>query len=567
MKNQKVARILDRIADYLEMEGTDFRTKAYRRAAHTVEMLPQDINEIRNKGQLTELPGVGKAIALKIEEILDTGKLQYLEDLKREYPVDIDALLTVEGIGPKTIRLLYKELGIKNLDDLEKEARRHHIRRLKGMGDKSERKILEHLEFARKSRGRRLLGEVLPLARKLKDRLSDLDIVEKVEIAGSLRRMKETIGDMDILVITQHPQKVMDFFTSQDSVEEIIVKGPLKSTVRLEDGFEADLRVFPREEFGSALLYFTGSKEMNIKLRQIALGKKLKLNEYGVFKGEERIASRTEEDMFQALGLPYIPPELRENRGEVEAAQEGELPDLVGYDELKGDLHIHSSWSDGKASILDMAVAGEEKGYEYLAITDHSKGLRIANGLDENSLRKQMQEIDDLNKEMKITILKGVEVNLDRQGRPDISRDILRELDVVVAALHSNLSQEGYQVTQMLIDAMENEEVDIIAHPTGRKIALRKAYDLDMERIFQTAQDTGTVLEVNSSPKRLDLNDINLRQAINQGCKLAVNSDAHSPLHLDNVELGLATARRGWAEKRNVINTLSCKELLKILKH
>ncbi|MDY9922305.1 DNA polymerase/3'-5' exonuclease PolX [Methanobacterium sp.] len=565
MQNHKVASILHRVADYLEMDGADFRTKAYRRAAHTVETLSVDITDIGKQGKLEELPGIGKHIHDKIEEILETGRLEYLENLKDEFPLDLDSLMSVEGLGPKKIKLLYQELGIKNLDDLEREAKRHHIRRLKGMGAKTEAKILQNLEFARKSTGRQLLGDVLPLACELKQRLGDLDVVDQVEIAGSIRRRKETVGDIDVLTVTRHPDEVMDFFTQMDLVDDVIVRGHSKSTVRLYNGMDADIRVFKEADFGSAMVYFTGSRELNISLRKIAISRNMKLNEYGVFQGAERLAGKTESDVFRVLGLDYIPPELRENTGEIEAAQQGKLPDLVNYNDIKGDLHIHTTWSDGKASILEMANKASQLGYEYLAITDHTH-LPVARGLDEKRLTQQMNEINKINSEIEgITILKGAEVNLDSYGNLDISGDILNEMDLVVAAVHYDLRQDPEKMRERILMALENEHVNILAHPTGRKLKERQPYKLDIEQLFQKASETGTILEVNSQPKRLDLKDIHVKMAGEYGCHLSVSTDSHHIADLNCMELGVATARRGWAEKKDIVNTLPLKKLLKVL--
>lgn len=565
MQNHKVSTILDRVADYLEMDGVDFRSKAYRRAAHTVETLSVDIADMQKQGKLEELPGIGKHIHAKIEEILDTGRLEYLDNLKKEFPLDLDSLMSVEGLGPKKIKLLYQELGIKNLDDLEREAKRHHIRRLKGMGAKTEAKILQNLEFARKSIGRQLLGDILPLASEIKQRISALDIVDQVKIAGSIRRRKETVGDIDILTVTEHPNEVMDYFTQMDLVEEVIVKGHSKSTVRLYNGMGADIRVFKASDFGSAMVYFTGSRELNISLRKIAISRSMKLNEYGVFRGDERLVSKTESDVFRVLGLDYIPPELRENTGEIEAAQQGKLPDLVDYSDIKGDLHIHTTWSDGKSSIMEMANKASGMGYEYLAVTDHTR-LPVARGLDEKRLTQQMNEIDKINPELEnITVLKGAEVNLDSYGNLDISGNVLGELDLVIAAVHYDLRQDPEKMNERIFRALQNEYVDILAHPTGRKLKERQPYKLDMEQLFQKASESGTILEVNSQPKRLDLKDIHVKMATEYGCQLVVSTDSHHTADLSYMELGVATARRGWAEKKDIINTLPLKKLLKLL--
>ena len=567
MKNQLVAAILNQVADLMEIESVDFRTKAYRRAAHTVDTLSVDIEEIKNEGRLQELPGIGAKIAKKIDEIVETGKLDYLENLKKEFPVDYDALMAVEGLGPRSIKQLYNELGVKNLDDLEKNAKRHRIRRLKGMGEKTERKILVNLDFARKSTGRNLLGHILPVAEEIKEELSSLDYVLRVEIAGSIRRRKETVGDIDILVTTNKPLDVMEYFSNMDLIDDVVVKGPTKSTVRLkENGIDVDLRAFDDESFGSALMYFTGSKETNVELRRIAISKGLKLNEYGVFKGDNLLAGRTEKEVFQSLGMSYIEPELRENTGEIEASITNELPELLNYNEIVGDLQMHTEWSDGSSKIIDMALEAKKMGYEYIAITDHSGSLRIANGMNEKTILKQMDEIENLNDEMNgFMILKGIETNIDSYGFPDVPDKILENMDLVIAGIHSGFNQNKKELTRRIVSAMENDNVDIIAHPTGRKIQERKAYELDFEMIFENSKDTGTVLEVNGQMNRLDLKDMDIKKAVEHGCKLAVNTDAHSIPGLKNMELGIATARRGWAKKEDIINTLPLKKLINFL--
>jgi DNA polymerase (family 10) len=566
MQNERVAQILDRIADYMEMNDDFFRVKAYRRAANTIENLSEDIEFINKQGKLQELPGIGKHIAKKIAEILETGSSEYFEKLKKEYPVDFDVLLSVEGMGPKTIKLLYEELGVENLDDLEHHAKRHHIRRIKGMGDKKEKKILENIEFARKNSGRKLLGHILPLSEELRSKIAALDAAEQVELAGSIRRRKETVGDIDVLVITKKPQEIMDFFTEMESVDEIIVKGPSKSTVILKQGLDCDLRVFENEIFGAALLYFTGSKELNVELRKIAISKGMKLSEYGLFKGIDKVAGKTEKEIFNALGLDYIPPELRESRGEVDAAREGKLPELVDYNDIKGDLEVHSNWSDGENTIEEMALRGQELGYEYLAITDHSGPSRIAGGIDEKAVLNQIKGIDKLNDQIDdLTILKGLEVNIGADEKLDINRGILEELDIVVGSVHSGFKQDFFEMTSIMVNAMQNENIDIIAHPTGRKIQEKREYDLNLNKILEVANETNTFLEINSHPNRLDLRDVYVKRAIQNNCKLVINTDAHSKEQLSNMHLGIATARRGWAEKKDIVNTLSLKKLLNVL--
>lgn len=565
MKNQLVAAILNQVADLMEIEAVDFRTKAYRRAAHTVDTLSEDIEDIKNEGRLQELPGIGAKIAGKIEEIVETGSLGYLNNLKKEFPVDYDALMAVEGLGPRSIKQLYNELGIKNLDDLEKNAKRHRIRRLKGMGDKTERKILINIDFARKSSGRNLLGHILPFAKEIKEDLAGLDYVFRVEIAGSIRRRKETVGDIDILVTTNKPNEVMEYFSGIDLVDDVVVKGPTKSTVRLkENGIDVDLRAFEDEIFGSALMYFTGSKETNVELRRIAIAKGLKLSEYGVFRGDNLLAGRTEEDIFKTLGMDYIEPELRENTGEIEAAINNRLPILLNHSDICGDLQMHTEWSDGSANINDMAYEAKKMGYEYITITDHSGTLRIANGMNEKTILKQMHEITNINNEIDdIEILKGIETNIDSYGLPDVPDKILKDMDIVIAGIHSGFKQNKNELTRRIISAMENDNINIIAHPMGRKIQERNAYELDLERIFETSNDTGTLLEVNSQMNRLDLKDMDIKIAVEHGCKLVINTDAHSIPELKNMDLGVSTARRGWAKKGDIVNTLSLKKLLK----
>jgi DNA polymerase (family X) len=566
MKNQLVAAILNQVADLMEIEAVDFRTKAYRRAAHTVDTLSEDIEDIKNEGRLQELPGIGAKIAGKIDEIVETGKLEYLDNLKKEFPVDYDALMAVEGLGPRSIKQLYNELGIKNLDDLEKNAKRHRIRRLKGMGDKTERKILINIDFARKSTGRNLLGHILPVANEIKEDLGGLDYVYRVEVAGSIRRRKETVGDIDILVTTNKPVDVMEYFSKLDLVDDVVVKGPSKSTVRLkENGIDVDLRAFDDEIFGSALMYFTGSKETNIELRRIAIAKGLKLSEYGIFRGQRLLAGRTEDEIFKALGMDYIEPELRENTGEIEAAINHSLPKLIGPDDIHGDLQMHTEWSDGSASINDMASEAKKMGYEYIAITDHSGTLRIANGMSDKIIKKQMDEINKINDDMDgFTILKGIETNIDSYGLPDVPDKILEGMDIVIAGIHSGFKQNKNELTRRIISAMANDNINIIAHPTGRKIQERDAYELDLEKIFEASKDTGTLLEVNSHMNRLDLKDMDIRNAMEHGCKLVINTDAHSIPDLKNMELGISTARRGWAGKDDIVNTRPLKKLLKI---
>ena len=544
MKNRLVAQILNRVADFMDLKGDEFRSKAYRRAARTIELLGEDIEEVAAQDRLQELPGVGRNIASKIREILDTGSLHLLHELMEEYPVDFDALLSVEGVGPRTVKLLYEELGIKTLDDLEYQAKRHRIRRLRGMGEKKEKAILRNIELARSRITRKPLAYIVPLAQRIKSEIMDLEGVQRVEVAGSIRRGRETVGDIDILVTARDPEMVMDYFTSMETVREVVVRGQRKSTVRLVEDLDCDLRVFDDGVFGSALLYFTGSWEFNVELRRIAQSMGMKLSEYGLFRGDERVAGRTEEEVLEALGLTYIEPELRENRGEIEAAREGRLPELVSSEDVRGDLHMHSLHSDGIDSIADLASYAETLGREYIAVTDHARYIS-----DPDSYLRSIEGVDE------IPVLAGVEVSILADGSLEVPGDVLEDFDLVVASVH-----DGFNVTERLLGAMDHDVVDIIGHPTGRVLGTREPV-VDIERVTERAAEAGVALEVNSNPLRLDLRDTHIRMAIEAGCKLAINSDAHSRGGLENIRWGVLTARRGWATCDDVINTLSFRGL------
>jgi len=562
MKNKEVARVLYAIADLLEIKEEKFKPNAYRKAAQNIELLPEDIEKVFEQGNLEKIPGVGKNIAKKIEEFLKTGKLEYYERLKKEIPVDVEALSSIEGMGPKKIKTLYNELGIKNLSELEKAAREGKIREIKGMGEKTEKKILESIAFARKGK-RELLGVILPEAMELKALLEKK--VEMISIAGSLRRMKETVGDMDILAFSSQPAEVMDFFTSMENVEAVIAKGETKSSVRLESGIQVDLRIVPKESFGSALQYFTGSKEHNIEVRRIAVRAGCKLNEYGLFKGEKRIAGETEEGVYRALGMDYIPPELRENRGEVEAAMAGKLPHLIEYGDVKGDLQMHTKWSDGANTIEEMVEEARKMGHEFIAITDHVGSLKIAGGMDEDEIRKQMREVEKVNEKYDdIHVFYGVEVNIMKDGSLDMGKSVLKDVDVVVAGIHSGLRMSEEEMTARMIKAMESGVVNIIAHPTGRIIQRREGIKLDFEKVFDAAKENGVVMEINAQPARLDLNDVHVKRAVEKGLKLSIGTDAHNLSNLHYINLGVAVARRGWAEKKDIINTYDIKKLEKV---
>lgn len=586
MRNTELAKIFYEIADFLAMEEVPFKPYAYQRVALALEGMEEDVAKLYLKGgrkALEEIPGVGKNIADKIEEYLKTGKIKYYQKLKKKTPVDIEELTTVEGLGPKKVKVLYQKLGIRNIKDLEKAARGHKIAPLFGFGSKTEENILEGIEFLKRSRGRFLLGEIWPVVKEIENRLLQLKEVQQIEVAGSVRRRKETIGDVDFLVVSQKPKKVMEYFCSLPGVVKVWGKGPTKSSVRLEEGLDIDLRVVPKKSFGAALQYFTGSKEHNIATRKMAIDKGLKLSEYGLFQGPKMIAGKSEREIYKALGMAWMPPEMREDQGEVEAALSGRLPKVIGYNDIKGDLHCHSHWDGGEHTIEEMAKQAQAMGYEYLGIADHTKFLRIEHGLDERQLAQQRKEINKLNstfrdnksvaslpgrarqlsKVSKFRVLQGCEANILKDGSVDIKDEALAELDYVIAGVHSHMKMPRRAMTERLIKAMKNPHLDIISHPTGRLLQQRDEYEIDFDRILRAARATATILEINASPQRLDLNDQNIRRAKEEGVKMVINTDSHHLNQLRYIELGIAQARRGWAEKKDIINTQPLRRLLK----
>ena len=570
MKNLELSQIFEQIAKILKIkEENPFKIRAYEKITLVLENLPIDIETIYHQGGLNNIPGVGTGIAKKIEEFLTTGKLEYYEKLKETIPSGVIELLDISEVGPKTAKLLYEELGVDNIEKLEKAVKEHRIKDLPGMGEKSETNILRGIELYKRRKERFLLGRALPLAEEMVESLSQLKETDKISFAGSLRRKKETIGDIDILITSQNPEKIMRTFTSLPQVREILAEGPTKSSIITKDDLHIDVRVVEPISFGAALQYFTGSKAHNIKLRELALKRGLKINEYGVFEVESgnRIAGEKEEEVYQALNLPFIPPELREDRGEIEAAQEKKLPQLIEYSQIRGDLHLHTKWSDGAHTIRQMAEAAKKRGYKYIAITDHSQSLKIAGGLTEKRLREQMEEIQKLNQELKdFTILSGIEVDIKSDGSLDFSDEMLSKLDVVIAAIHSGFKQESKIITERIIKAMQNRLVNILAHPTGRLIGFRESYQVDMNEMIKVAAETGTILEINAYPERLDLNDVYCRMAKDKGVQLAIETDAHSIDGLEFMNLGVDVARRGWLEEKDIVNTLPLNELLKRLK-
>ncbi|MBU4140305.1 MAG: DNA polymerase/3'-5' exonuclease PolX [Candidatus Omnitrophica bacterium] len=568
MKNKEVAEIFRQIAEILEIqEENPFRIRAYLKAAQNVESLSRDVAEVAEKDELEKIPGVGKDLAEKIKEIVKTGKLKFYEQLKDNIPEGLTILMSVPGLGPKTAKLLFDELKIKNIEGLEKAARAHKISALPGIKEKTEENILRGIALIRKAKERMSLAQAMATAAEFVQALRKLKEVKQIEPAGSLRRRKETVRDIDILVTSSQPEKIMDVFTGLGQVKEVKACGPTKSSVLTKDGIQVDLRCVRPKSFGAALLYFTGSKQHNIKLRQLAVKRGLKINEYGLFRGNKWLAGKTEEEMFGRFNLPYISPELREDSGEIEAGLKGKLPKIIDLKDIKGDLHVHSKWSDGASTIENIARASMKMRYGYIAICDHSQSIKIAGGLSIERLKKQIDLIHKLNKKLKdFRVLAGTEVDIKSDGRLDYPDKILKELDIVVAAIHTGFKQSQRQLTQRIIAAMENRYVNVIAHPSGRLIGQREPYDLDMEKVLKKARQTSTFIEINAFPERLDLTDINCRRARELGVKMAISTDAHMLEQLRLMYLGVTVARRGWLEKKDVVNTLPLEKLLQGLR-
>ena len=568
-KNSEIANILYEMADLMDMQGVEWKPRAYRNAARGIES-GENVEEIYKKGgkkALKEIPGVGEGISSKIEEYLKTGKIKEYNQLTKKLPSGVHEMMHIMGMGPKKAWRLHKELKIKNVEDLKKAAKAGKIRKLSGFGAKSEEDILRGIGTYERGQERMLLGKAWQLSEEIIGRLKNLKEIKAIEPSGSLRRWKETVGDIDVLVISSNPAKVMNTFTTMPNVERVLAKGSTKSSVLLKERIQADLRVLEPKSFGAALQYFTGGKEHNIALRNIAIKKGYKLNEYGLFKGKTHIAGRTEKEIYQKLGLKWMPPELRENSGEIAAAKSGKLPNLVTYDDICGDLHTHTKWSDGANSTEDMIKAAIKLGYDYIAITDHSKSEHIANGLDEKRLVKYIAEIQKLKKKYsgRIRVLSGSEVSIMADGKLDYADKYLKQLDWVVASVHSRFKQPRAEMTKRILTAVENKHVNALGHPTGRKIHEREPYDVDMDKVIKAAKANKVALEVNSHPIRLDLKDLHIRSAVEQGAKLVINTDAHHENHLPMLHFGISQARRGWAEAKDVINTLPWKQFEKYL--
>ena len=566
MKNKELAEIFDKWADILEFMGDNpYHIRAYRNAARLIRDLSEDIELLAKEGKLSQLPGIGQRLQAKILEFLRTGKISEFEKLKSQVPDTIFTLLEIPGVGPKTVKLLYEKLGIRSLEDLKRAIEREELLKLPGFGPKKVEKIRKGIELFEKSGGRILLGVAVFIADRIINQLKEHSAVDRISVCGSTRRMKETVGDIDILASGKNNLEIIEAFVNLPNVKEVLWKGPKKATVIVEEGEQVDLRVSEPGSYGAALQYFTGSKAHNIHLRTICLKLGYKLNEYGLFKGDEKVAGKTEEEIYSALGMDTPAPEIREDTGEIEAALEHRLPELIGYKDIKGDLHIHSNWSDGASTIEDYVKKALELGYKYIAITDHSKSLRVANGLSEEDLLRRNYEIDKLNQKYrgKIRILKGTEVDILPDGSLDYPDEILSQLDFVVASIHSRFNQDN---TERLIKAMNNPYVNAIGHPTGRVLGHREGYKLDIEKVMKAALETGTALEVNSYYNRLDLKDSHCRMAVNFGVKLVISTDSHHVDHMWMIKLGIGTARRGWVERKDVLNAHSLRTLLKFVR-
>jgi len=568
MDTDKVVRLLNNIADLMDIKGEQFfKTRAYRMAAETLREIEEPIDVLVKEQRLQDLPGIGKAIAKKISTFVTAGSLPYYEELIKEVPPSLLDLLDIQGLGPKKVAVLYKKVGITTIDELQKAARQHKLQDLDGFGATTENNILRGIALQSKTSGRSLLHHALQQGNQYVDYLKKQSEIDQISIAGSLRRRKETIGDIDILVSSSEPDMIMDAFSEYHLVDEIMLKGKTKTSVRLNDGIQVDLRVVEKKSFGSALQYFTGSKEHNVLLRSLALKNDMKLNEYGVFsKGtDEYLAGKTEQKVYETIGLPFIPPELRENRGEIDAAHNNSLPHLLQLEDIKGDLHVHSTYSDGINSIEEIVTTAEKLGYEYIGITDHSQSLKVANGVTVEDVQKKCDHIKKINKNSNITVLCGTECDILKDGSLDYSDETLKKFDYVGIGIHSLFKMNKKEATHRILTALDNPLVTFLAHPTCRMIGHREGFELDMELLFDKAVETNTFLEINAFPDRLDLNDINVKRAKDKGVKFILGSDSHSIQHLPNMQYGVATARRGWLEKQQVLNTTSVSQLKQIL--
>lgn len=570
--NSDIAEVFNRVADYLDIKGENpFRVRAYRNAARTIGSLSRSVSDMVGAGEkLTVLPGIGADLADKIEVIVRTGTLPLLEDLKRELSPELSALMEIPGLGPRRVKVLYEQLGIRTVEELIQAARQGKVRDLPGFGAKTEASLLEEVERLEETKkaGRRVKLAVAeqvvePLLRYLRKTKGVLE----VDVAGSYRRRKETVGDLDILVACTEGCPVMDRFVGYEDVDKVLSHGKTRSSVVFRNGLQVDLRVVEKPCYGAALLYFTGSKAHNIAVRKLALKKNLKINEYGVFRGNKRVGGRTEEEVYRQAGLPYIEPELREDRGEIQAALQNKLPRLIRLEDIRGDLHVHTTWSDGHSSLEELAEAAKTMGYEYLAISDHSKHVTVAGGLDAKRLREQVRAIDRLNGRLKgVRLLKSIELDILEDGSLDLPDEVLAELDLVLCSVHYKFNLSREKQTERVIRALDNPHVHVFCHPSGRLINERRPYEVDLERVMKAAKERGCAIELNAHPDRLDIEDVQAQTAREIGLKVAIGTDAHRLDDLRFMRFGVGQARRGWLEPDDVLNTRSWEELAKLLR-
>jgi|SRR3989344_4493579 len=568
MKNLEIAKILDNIADLLELQGVEFKPRAYRNAARGIENLSEDIADVYQRGELEEIPGVGKSIAEKIAEYLDTGKLKYYGQLKKQAKVDVEELNLIPGLGPKKIKLLYDRLKIKNINDLEKAIKQHKLKQLPGFGEETEQNFLRGIQFVKAKPHRFLYAQAQPIVEEICSKFSKYPFVKKIEIAGSFRRGKETVGDLDLLAVSDQPEKVMQLFTSLPDLKEVLAHGPAKSSIRLTNNLQIDLRVVKEKEWGSALMYFIGNKDHNIKLRKLALSKGYTLSEYGLFKvkGKKWLAGRTEEEIYRQLNLNYIPPEMRENNGEIEASQQQQLPKLIAAKDIQGIFHNHSRWSDGSHTLLEMAQAAEKMGFKFISFNDHYGPIGITNPLDEKRLKGYLKEIEAVRKKTNLRIFSGIEVDILKDGTLPLPKSKLSQLDVVIAAVHLSTKMPEAAMTSRVCAALENYPINILAHPTNRLLNSREGIQINLEKVFQAAKANKVFLEINAAPERMDLSGENIRAALSLGCKFALSTDAHDLQQLRYYNFGVNLARRGWLGKNDILNCWDLSKIEKMLK-
>ena len=583
MKNLEVVQILNTIADILELQNVQWKPQAYRKAARSIEALSEDIAEIAKRGELRKIPGIGEAISEKIEEIIKTGKLRYYEQLKKDIKIDLEQLSSIPGLGPKKIKVLYEKLKIKNISDLEKAIRQKKLQKIEGFGEETEKKILHGIELQKTKPKRFLYAQAAPIVAEILTALKKYSFVKKVEVAGSFRRGKETVGDLDFLVVSSQPEKVMEVFIKISDLAEVLAHGTTKSSIRLKNGLQIDLRVVAEKEFGSAMNYFIGSKEHNVELRKLALSKGYTLSEYGLFKlkkskkerkeektteavGKTWVAGRTEEEIYDKLKLQYIPPELRENTGEIAAAQKNALPKLITKEDILGVFHNHSTWSDGNNSLLEMAQEAERLGLQFISFNDHAGQIGITNPITAKRLAGYLKEIEQVKKKVKIKIFSGLEVDILKDGSLALPKELLKKIDVVIASIHLAQGMAEAEMTTRVCHALENYPVHILGHPTGRILNEREPIQLNFEKVFAMAKKRGVFLEINSSPGRMDLDGMQIKAAKEAGCKFALSTDGHDVHHLSGFVYGILSARRGWLEKKDVLNCWEMTEIEEVVR-